>query len=86
MLPSIVQVLGQMDAVWTGVGGKVVAAAIAILSRDALDDIDWRNTCHNEFLKANMVVKTTAIYIPLRTVQEKQYFVIRDEETKSPRD
>ena len=36
-------------------------------------------------LKANMVVKTTAIYIPLRTVQEKQYFVIRDEETKSRR-
>ena len=35
------------------------------------------------FLKANMVVKTTAIYIPLRTVQEKQYFVIRDEESKS---
>ena len=29
-----------------------------------------------------MVVKTTAIYIPLRTVLEKQYFVIRDEETK----
>ena len=29
-----------------------------------------------------MVVKTTAIYIPLRTVLEKQYFVIRVEETK----
>ena len=32
-----------------------------------------------------MVVKTTAIYIPLRTVLEKQYFVIRVEETKSQR-
>ena len=32
-----------------------------------------------------MVVKTTAIYIPLRTVLEKQYFVIRVEETKRPR-
>ena len=31
-----------------------------------------------------MVVKTTAIYIPLRTVLEKQYFVIPlGEETKS---
>ena len=29
-----------------------------------------------------MVVKTTAIYIPLRTVLEKQYTVIRVEETK----
>ena len=29
-----------------------------------------------------MVVKTTAIYIPLRTVLEKQYVVIRVEETK----
>ena len=38
-------------------------------------------------LKANMVVKTTAIYIPLRTVQEKQYFVIpRGEESKSQKD
>ena len=32
-----------------------------------------------------MVVKTTAVYIPLRTVLEKQYFVIRVEETKSRR-
>ena len=65
---GFVQVLSQMDAVRTGVGSEVVVGAAAILTRDALDDIDRFNTSHSVFLKAPRIIFSCTICIPLRTV------------------
>ena len=66
----------QVDAVRAGGGGEAAAAAAVMLAIDALDGINGRDACHSRFLKAAMVVKTTAIYIPLRTVQEKSLYSV----------
>ena len=44
----LVEVLGQTDDVGARVGGKVVAAAAAVLAGDALDDINGFYDCHNK--------------------------------------
>ena len=50
------------------ISSEVVVGAAAILTRDALDDIDRFNTSHSVFLKAPRIIFSCTICIPLRTV------------------